>query len=164
MQHEVHVGERVAELGDDMGQRIARLRVRGRHVELAAILVRELLAELLDVLRIEQNAFDDANELPPGLSQAQQALAAPDEQLYAKLVLEILDVLRHTGLRCVESVGDVGEIEIALYRLTDDAKLLEVHLRSFSPNRLKRRLLMRTASPVAKPNAARSFGVTSTSK
>jgi hypothetical protein len=101
--------------------------VGGRNVELPAILVRELLAELLDVLRIEQNALDDAHELTSRLSQAEEALAATNEKLDAQLVLEILDVLRDAGLRGVERVGDIGEIEVAFDRFTDDAKLLKVH-------------------------------------
>jgi len=54
--------------------------------ELAALALAELLAKLLDVLGLQQDAFDPLDQLLAGIGQPNQPLAAADEQLEAKLV------------------------------------------------------------------------------
>jgi hypothetical protein len=51
------------------------------------------------VLHVEQDAFDDGEEFLARLGEAEQALAAADEDLDAEFVLEVLDVLGDAGLR-----------------------------------------------------------------
>ena len=70
--------------------------MRRGHRELSAIAIGELLAELLDVLRVEQNAFDDADEFLPRLGQAEQPLSFADEEFDTEFILQVLDVLGHT--------------------------------------------------------------------
>ena len=82
--------------------------MRRRDDKLALVALRKLLGEALDVLGVEQHALDDGDELLAGLGHAEETLAAADEQLHAKLVLEVLDVLAHARLRRVERVGDLS--------------------------------------------------------
>ena len=49
-----------------------------------------------------------------------------------KLVLQVLDVLADARLRGVQRVRDLGQVEVLLHRLAQDAQLLEVH-RAASP-------------------------------
>ena len=96
VQHEIDLGEFLLERGDDLGQRVAGLRVCRGHRELSAVAIGELLAQLLDVLRVEQNAFDDANEFLPRLGQAEQPLSFADEEFDTEFILQVLDVLGDT--------------------------------------------------------------------
>ncbi len=98
VQHEVDLGKLLLELGYDFRQRVAGLRVCGGHAQLTLILVGELFAELFDVLRIEQDAFDNADEFLPRLGETKQPLTFAHEQFDAKLVLQILDVFGDAGL------------------------------------------------------------------
>ncbi len=122
------MGNTLLELHDHLRQRVARLRVRRRHRQFALVAERELLGKLLDVLGIEQHALDDADQLLAGLGQPEQPLAAAHEQLDAELVLEVLDVLADAGLRGIEGVGNLGQVELAPYGFANDAKLLKVHV------------------------------------
>ena len=46
-------------------------------------------------------------------------LGAAGMKLRKRFVLEILDVLGHTGLRSEQRIGDLSEIEVATYRFTE---------------------------------------------
>ena len=79
MQHQMHIRKLRAKFGDDRQKRIARLRMGRCDVKRAAITIGELLAELLDIFRVEQNAIDDLRQLLAGLRQSQKPLAATHE-------------------------------------------------------------------------------------
>jgi len=79
--------------------------VRGDHRELAFVALAVLLDQVFDVVRIEQDALDDLQQLASRIGQAEQALALAHEQFHAQLVLEILDVLGHAGLRSKQRVA-----------------------------------------------------------
>ena len=127
MQGEAHLRVGVAEGGDDVGQHIARLRVGGGEDELPLLAVGELLAELLDIARLDQNPLHDVGQFLAGLGQPQETLAAADEQLDAELVLQVLDVLGDARLGGVERIRYLGQVVVAAQRLADDAQLLEIH-------------------------------------
>src|SRR5690606_17159961 len=97
-----------------------------------AVLVAELFRQILDVVGVHQHALDDFHHCLARLGESEQALALAHIELDAELILQILDVLGHAGLGGVESVGHLGEVEIAPYRFPHDAQLLEVHFASFS--------------------------------
>ena len=98
MQHQMHIGKLCAKVGDNRQKRIARLRMGRRNVKRALVAIGELLTELFDIFCVEQNAIDDLGQLFAGFRQSQKPLAATYKKLDTKLVLEILDVLRNTGL------------------------------------------------------------------
>jgi hypothetical protein len=101
--------------------------VRGRNGELAAGLFRELRAGAAQVLRVEQQTFDDGQHRAARRRQACEALAGAHEELDAQFVFEFADLAAHAGLRRGEFVGNFGEIEAAPHRLAHGAKRLEVH-------------------------------------
>jgi len=82
---------------------------------------RELVGDAAQVVCIEQDAVDDLGQFLARLGQTQQALAAAHEDLDAEFVLEILDVLADTGLRRIQRVGDLGEVEFLAQCFADDA-------------------------------------------
>ncbi len=124
-QRDVRVG--TPEFGDDLRQRIARLRMRGGDRQPARMAAGEFVAGLAQVLRLEQQALDDADDLAARRGQAGQPLAVALEDLHAELLLQLADLARHAGLRGVQRVGDLGQIELAAHRLADRSQLLEVH-------------------------------------
>ena len=167
VQHQMHIRKLRAEFGDDRQKRIARLGVGGCNIQRAAITIGELLAEFFDIFRIEQDAVDDLRQLLAGLRQPQKPLAATHEEFDAKLVLEVLDVLRNAGLGRIERVCNFGEIEVAPERFADDAELLKIHRPDVpfcSEKTRRRRLLSFTRCPVDNPRVATSAPGISTSK
>jgi hypothetical protein len=50
------------------------------------------------------------------------------EHLDAELVLERADLLRHAGLRSVERLGGLGDVEVAAGDLGQIAELLQLHI------------------------------------
>ena len=164
MQHQPHLGKSLLELHDHLRQRVARLCVRRRHRQLALVAQRELLGELLDVLGVEQHPLDDADQLLAGLCQSEQPLAAAHEQLDPQLVLEILDVLADAGLRGIESVGNIGQVELAAYGFANDAKLLKVHVWAPRSKTRSLELTRRTGWPAARLSSESFCVDNSTSK
>ena len=127
VQHKMDLGKVLGEARHHMRQHVARLRVRGGDSELPLVAIAELLAEPLDIGRIDEYALDHLDQLLAWVGQSEQPLAAPHEQLDAQLVFQILDVLADTRLRREQHVGDLGQVEIAPDGLANDAQLLKVH-------------------------------------
>ena len=147
VQRQAHLGVGLAELGHHVRQHVARLRVRGGDDDLALLAIGELLAEPLDVGRVDQHALDDLHHLLAGVGEAEQPLAAAHEQLDAEFVLQVADVLADARLRGVQRVRHLGQVEVAPHGLADDAQLLEVH--GSSP---VRRRVRRCSIPHTSPN------------
>jgi len=101
--------------------------VRGRDGQLALIGAAELLRQPLDVAHVLQHAVDDDRQLLARLREPEQALAAALEELDAELVLQVLDVLADARLRGEQRGRHLGQVEVLLHRLPDDAELLEIH-------------------------------------
>ena len=55
--------------------------------------------------------------MPAGLGEAGEALAGAHEQLDTQLVFQLTDLAAHPGLRGVQHVGDLREVEAAAYGL-----------------------------------------------
>jgi hypothetical protein len=62
-----------------------------------------------------------------GLGEADQALAAPDEDLDLQFGFELLDLLAHPGLGGKQLARDPGEVEVVLNGRADIPQLLEIH-------------------------------------
>src|SRR6185369_162673 len=120
-------------------------------------------------LGVEQDALDDLGQFLARLGQAEQALAAADEDLDAELVLKVLDVLADAGLRGIERAGDFGQVEILAHGFAHDAELLKIHglsfyaaKRSFWNTRMARGR-SETWSPSRRPEALSASRSTETS-
>jgi hypothetical protein len=124
---QMNPGKHLLERRDDPRQRVPRLRVGRSDGQAPLIAIAETLGQILDVLGVEQHPVHDLREFLAGIGETEQSLAFAHEQLHTELVLEILDVLAHSGLRSEDGVGDFGQIEVAADGFADDAQLLEIH-------------------------------------
>ncbi|CAM2151084.1 hypothetical protein PT2222_250087 [Paraburkholderia tropica] len=127
-QRQMHLREHLAELVHDLRQRIARLRVSRRHDEVAAVLIGELARHAAQVLRVEQHALDQLMHGLARLRETREALAASNEDVDAQLVLQILDLLRHTRLRRVQHVRHFGQVHVLPHGLAHETQLLKIHV------------------------------------
>ena len=101
--------------------------MRGGDGERAELVVRELLARAPQVLRFRENALGDRDDLLAWLGHRHEPLAVAREHLDAELVLEGADLLRDAGLRGVQRLGRVGDVQSASHDLGQIAKLLQFH-------------------------------------
>ena len=62
------------------------------------------------------------------LSDAFEALAVAGKDFDAQLVFKLDDGFGHAGLRGVQGLGRLGEVQIAANRLLDKAKLVQIHI------------------------------------
>ena len=62
------------------------------------------------------------------LGDLDQAFAVSGEDLYAQLILEGPDLLRYSGLRGVQGLGRLGDIESPARDLGETTELLELHM------------------------------------
>src|SRR4051812_26489333 len=93
----------------------------------AELVVGELLAGAPQVLRLGEDALGDRDHLLAGLGDCDQALAVASEHLDAELVLERADLLRDAGLRGVQRLGRLGNVQPPAHDFGEIAKLLEFH-------------------------------------
>ena len=106
-----HFGIFLAELLDDLGQHVTRLRVRRRDRERAAdssLKSSDRRLMFCTSRRIPHCAVD---HLLAGRRHARQVAAVAHEDLEAELVLEQLDLLRHARLRRVQLLGRRGDVD-----------------------------------------------------
>ena len=134
MQHELHAGKLLLEFRNDGRQRITRLGVGRGQCQPADVLPAEMRRDVSDVLEVDKDTFDQWRKLLAGLRQPDNAFAVPDEDADPKLMLEIHDVLADAGLRGVECLRNLGQIEVAVKRFTQNSNLLQVHLFRIRPN------------------------------
>ena len=127
MQTQMDLGEFEFESLHHARQRIARLGMGGGDSQLPSAAIAVFLGEILDVLGIEQHALDQHQQFLAGLGEPQQSLALAHENIDAEFHFQIAYVFRHAGLRGVERVGGLGQVEIPSNRFPDDAQLLEIH-------------------------------------
>jgi hypothetical protein len=120
-----------AEVAHGRRQGIAGLAVRGGNAQAAAAGLREIVGCALEVVGLLQQALDDRQHLLSGLRQPREALAYAHEQFDAQLLLQLADLAAHAGLRGVQRMCDLGQVEAAALGLADGAELLEVHARRF---------------------------------
>ena len=116
-----------AQLRHRFGQHVARLRVGGGDRQTAGVLLAELVADALEVADLAQNDLDRFQHLLARLGDAAQALAMAREDVDAELFLELEDGLADAGLRGVQRLGGLGQVQAAPHRLLDEAELVQVH-------------------------------------
>jgi hypothetical protein len=108
-------------------QEVARLAVRGGDRERARVLLRELVADPLQIADLAHDHLDRLDHLAPGLGDTAQPLAVAREDVHAKLALELEDGLRDAGLRGEQGLRGLGEIEVAPDRFLDEPELVKIH-------------------------------------
>ncbi|MNT23206.1 hypothetical protein D3C72_1586180 [compost metagenome] len=128
---QAHVDLRVglAQVGHGHRQHIARLGVGGGDGEGAAVLRAELFADALEVADLAHDEFDAGDDVLAGFGDALQALAVAGEDLDAELFLEFDDRLGDAGLRGVERLGRLGEVQVAPHGFLNKLELVQIHIK-----------------------------------
>ncbi len=85
------------------------------------------VADALQVVGFEQQAFDDRQHGRTRRRQPGQTLAGAHEDVDAELVFQLADLSADAGLRGVQHVGHVGQVESAADRFADGSQLLKIH-------------------------------------
>ena len=93
----------------------------------AELVVGELLAGPLQVLRLGQHALGDRHHRLAGLGDRGQALAVAHEDLHPELVLEGADLLGNPGLGGMQRLGGFGDVQAAAGHFGEATQLLELH-------------------------------------
>ena len=101
--------------------------MRGRDAQNAGILAAELVGDALQVRDLPQRAPRGCHDHFAGGRQRRQPLALPHEDAQAELVFELPDLLADAGLRRIERLGGVGDVESVVDDRAEVAELLEVH-------------------------------------
>ena len=127
MQLEVDARVALAKRADDLGQDVARLRVRRRDRERAVELGREVAREARDVADLAQDLARARDDLAARRSDRREALALAREQLHPELGLELLELLADAGLARVQALGRGGDVEPAVGDAYEVLELLERH-------------------------------------
>ena len=145
--HFCHIGRRALVQADrDLGkapahlrhrprQEVARLAVRGGDRQRARILLRELVADALQVGHLAQDDLHRLQHFAPRLGDAAQPLAVAGEDVDAELAFEFQDCFRHAGLRREERLGRFGQVEVAADGFLNEPELVEVHGRPIERSR-----------------------------
>ena len=123
----MHLRIALHEAPDHRRQRVARLGVGGGDGERAHRLAPELVAQLLEVAGVGEDALGDRQDVTPRLGQAREALAAAHEDLYSELVLELEDLAAQARLRGVQGLCSLRQVELVAGHFADRAQLLELH-------------------------------------
>ena len=87
----------------------------------------EVVAGTPQIVGLMQQALDDGHDIAAWLGQAGQAFAGAHKDVYAQLILELADLPADAGLRGVQRLRHLGQVEAAALGLADGAELLEVH-------------------------------------
>ena len=115
------------ELLDHRWQDVARLGVGGGDGQGAAILRVEFLPHLAEVFRVVQHAPGDVENGLAGLGDGDDTLAVAHEDVGAQLLLQLLDLFADVGLRGVQRVGGIGNLQAASHDFIEITQLLQVH-------------------------------------
>ncbi len=102
----------------------------------SAILPGKLFGITLQILGLGQDALDQPHRALAGLGQADQAFAATDEDLDAKLDFKLANLLADPRLRGVQAIGDLGQVEVVADGRPDIFQLLKIHLRHLDKDRV----------------------------
>src|SRR4030095_11772453 len=95
VQHEVHFRKLGFESGDHLRQRVTRLSMRRRDGEAPDVTRGKFVRDRADAARVDAHAVDDRRDFLARLGETDQPLATANEELYAELLLERLDVFAH---------------------------------------------------------------------
>ena len=127
MQHHPHLGIARRELAQDLGQHVARLRVRGRDRQRADVLAAELVGDALQVVDLPHRAARGGDHDFARGRQRCQTLALAHEDREAELVLELADLLADARLRREERFRGVGDVEAVIDDRAQVLQLLQIH-------------------------------------
>ena len=127
LQNQADLGKGFAKFGDHGRQHVARLRVSRGDAKFALVALAELLADPLDIARVDQHPLDDRDQLASGFRQPEKALALALEKGNAKFFFQILDVLADTRLRRIQCACYLGQVEVVFDRFAQNPQLLEIH-------------------------------------
>ena len=127
MKHEAYFRKTCGKFRQHGGQHIASLRVRRCDAEDTGVFGPELVGNALQVRNFPQRPPCGRYHHFAGRSQRCQPLALPHEHPQAKLILELPNLFADTGLRRIERLSGVGNVEPVVDDRAEIAKLLEVH-------------------------------------
>ena len=119
--------EQRTERFNDRGQTVAGLCMRCRNRQHTGCIICEKVSEAAHIARLIENTFGYHQQRFTRLGHTQQPFAPADENLNPQLFFKLADMTTHPGLRCIEHVGDFGEIIIPARRFPDNFQLLEIH-------------------------------------
>src|SRR5690606_6875453 len=139
----------LAERAHDLGQHVARLRVRRRDRQRAVELGREIAREALNVADLAQDLARAGDDLAAGRRDRGQALALAREQLDAELGLELLQLLADARLAGIQALGGRRDVEAAVDDSDQVFELLQRHSKAPRP-----RSVDENAAPSARGSAA----------
>ena len=91
MQADIDFGVTLAQLGDGPRQHIAGLVVGGGNGQRASILLRELVADALEVVDLAHDDLDGFEHLFARLGDSAQAFAVPGKNVHTQFALELQD-------------------------------------------------------------------------
>ncbi len=126
-QRQPHLGVAAHELGDGLRQRVTRLGVGGGDGQRAFRLAGELVADALQVLRLAQDAFRDAQHFLARLGHRDHALAVANEDLDAQLIFQQANLFGNAGLRSMQLFRCFGDIQALFGHFDQIAQLLQFH-------------------------------------
>jgi hypothetical protein len=129
VQAHVDLGVGLAQVGHGHRQHVARLGVGGGDGEGAAVLRAELLADALEVADLAHDQLDAGDDVLAGFGHALQALAVAREDLDAQFFLQLDDGLGHAGLRGVQRLGRLGEVQVAPHGFLNKLELMQIHIK-----------------------------------
>jgi len=123
-----HLGKFFAQGGDRLRQHVARLGVRGRDRQGACVLQGVFVANAPEVAHFAQDQVNRFEHLLPGLGDPLEPLAMAHEDVHAQLFFQLQDGFRDAGLRGVQRLGGLGQVEVAASRFVDKPELVQVHV------------------------------------
>ena len=130
MQMQAYFRVLCAKSANAFGQNIARLSVRRRDGQRAAVHLGPLRRCASNALQLTQDRRRPRDDVFPGFGRTHQRTALALEDLKPKLLLEQCNLAAHPGLRGVQAAGGRRHVQTVLVNRDDVAKLLEFHERS----------------------------------
>ena len=127
MQAQSDLRIKLPEVAHRRWQGIAGLRVGGCNRQGPCIVRREIACGVAQVVGISQQPLDDGQHLGAWFGQPSQTLTCPDEQLDAQLVFQFANLATDPGLRRVQNLGHLGQVEALTNGFAHRAQLLKIH-------------------------------------
>ena len=158
MQVQAHLRIFLAKLADHLRQHVARLGVRGRDGQRAAVGLAQLGRGAADVLHLAQDACGARDDLLARGRGAGERAALAFEQLKAELLLQQLELPADAGLRGVQLPGGGRDVEAILVDRHEIAQLLQFHAITVYEMWLRRGRSSRTALEPYRSSSAKDGG------
>ena len=127
MQADIDLGKLLAQPGHEFGQYVAGLGVCGGDGQRAAVLLAELFSNPPQVADFAQDQIDAFEYVLAGLGDPLESLSVPGKNFDAQFAFELQNGFGNAGLRGVERLCRLGQVQIASYGFLHKAELMEVH-------------------------------------